>query len=217
LLSTAADAALERAMPSKLWAMAAVVAIAPAIGRAGTIDFRSSAFAGADQATSFSSSAGGLATTLTPEPDGAKLYWDATDGIGVRWDYEVDEIEGVERLAIRFSSPVQVTGILLTDLFNENGYLETGWYQLDGGAQIGFSADPGQLLGITNGEKQLTLDGIASEIRFGAPGYVQGQNHEFSVARVTYASPVPEPASALLTGIGGLVVGWAIRRRDSAA
>jgi hypothetical protein len=204
-------------MASKLWAMAAVLGLVPASGHAGTIDFRSGAFAGADHATSFSASAGGLTTTLTPEPDGAQLYWDSTDGIGVRWDYEMDEIEGSERLAVHFSSPVQITGILLTDLFNESGYLETGWYQLDGGAQTWFTADPGQLLGITNGEKLLDVDGITSGIRFGAPGYVQGQNHEFSVARLTYANPVPEPASALLTGVGGLIIGWAIRRRYRAA
>jgi hypothetical protein len=202
----------------RIWAIAAALGLAPLSSSAGTIDFRSGSFSGADQATSFTSSAGGVTTTLTPEPTGAKLYWDSTDGIGVRWSYETDEIEGAERLAIQFSAPLRVTGIMLTDLFYENGYLETGWYQPSGGAQTWFSADPGQVLGSTNGVKLLALDQVVSSIRFGAPGLFQGQNHEFSVARLTYASTaVPEPASGLLAGIGGLIIGWAVRRRPDPA
>jgi len=45
-----------------------------------------------------------------------------------------------------------------TDLFNE-GYLERGSYQLNGtGSGIGFSADPGQRPGSTNGTLNLLLD-----------------------------------------------------------
>ena len=128
-----------------VFALAAAFGLAPFASHAATIDFRSSAFAGADYATGFSTTVGGVTTTLAPEPTGAKLYWDSTDGIGVRFDYEADEIEGVERLAVSFSTPIQVTQIMLTDLFFESGYLETGWYQIDDGAQTWFSADASQL------------------------------------------------------------------------
>jgi hypothetical protein len=205
-------------MSCRVLAIGAALGLAPLGANAATIDFRSSAFSGADTAPSFSATAGGVTTTLTPEPGGARLYWDSTDGIGVRWNYETDEIEGTERLAIQFSTPIRVTQIMLTDLFNEHGYLERGWYQLDGGAQTWFSADPGQLLDLTNGVKLLATDQTVSSIRFGAPGRTEGQHHEFSVARLTYsAAAVPEPASSLLTGVGGLIVGWALRRRPQAA
>ena len=198
--------------------IAAALAAAPLCASAGTIDFRSSGFAGADGAASFSSTSGGVTTTLTPEPTGAKLYWDSTDGIGVRWDYETDEIEGTERLAIAFSTPIRLTEIVLTDLFNEHGYLETGWYEVGSDPEVWFTADPGQLLDTTNGTKYLALDQTVSVIRFGAPGRIDGQHHEFSVARLTYsANAVPEPAAGLLTALGGLIVGWAVRQRPHAA
>jgi hypothetical protein len=197
-------------------AIASALGLLPMTGAAGTIDFRSSAFSGANYTSSFSATVDGVTTTLTPDPLGAKLYWDSTDGVGVRWSYEADEIEAVERLTLSFASPIQIQEIMLTDLFNEDGYLETGWYEIDGGAQNWFSADAGQIPGSTNGVKILSLDQTVRSIRFGAPGLVNGENHEFSLARIRFgaAAPIPEPASGLLLGIGGLLVGWTVRRRE---
>jgi hypothetical protein len=197
------------------WSVVAALALAPVAATAGTIDFRSGTFALADGAASFSATVDGVTASLAPDPAGARLYWDSTDGIGVRWSYETDEIEDVERLTLSFSSPIFIQEIMLTDLFNEHGYLETGWYELDGGAPIGFSADPGQLLSITNGIKLISLDQQVSSIRFGAPGMVgPAEGHEFSIGRVKFAAaPVPEPASGILLGAGGLLIGWAVRRR----
>jgi hypothetical protein len=192
--------------------VAAAIGLAPLASSAGTIDFRSAAFAGADQATSFTTSVDGVGVTLTPEPERARLYWDSTDGIGVRWDYETDEIEGVERLVVSFSTPIHVSEVVLTDLFLENEYLETGWYQIDGGDVVGFEAEADQLLGKTNGVKLLQINELVSAIRFGAPGRVGAENHEFSVAQMRFSAPVPEPSSGLLFGVGAWVLGWSLRR-----
>jgi hypothetical protein len=198
------------------WSVAAALALAPLSGTAGTIDFRTGTFAGADGAPSFSATVDGVTASLAPDPAGAHLYWDSTDGIGVRWSYETDEIENDERLTLSFSSPIHIQEIMLTDLFNEHGYLETGWYELDGGPATGFTADADQLLGITNGVKLISLDRQVSSIRFGAPGMIgPAEGHEFSIGRVKFgaAAPVPEPASGLLLSAGGLLIGWAVRRR----
>jgi hypothetical protein len=197
-------------------ATAALIGLAPAWSWAGLMDFRSTSFAAADHATSFLQTNDGVTVAFTPGPQGAKLYWDNVDGLGVRWSYETDEIESAEWLTISFSAPVELHYILLTDLFKEGGYLEKGWYQLDDDAPVWFVADPGQVLGSSNGLKELNLNRWISSIRLGAPGYIGQQNHEFSVASVEY-SPTPEPGSAALFGPGGLVVGWAVRRKRSVA
>jgi hypothetical protein len=183
---------------------------------ASTIDFRDAAFSGANYQASFSAPVDGYTVTLRALPNGAKLYWDSTDGMGVRYSYEADEIEGIERLRIRFSTPVYLTSVLLTDLFNENGYLERGSYRLNAtGSWTRFKADPGQTLGSTNGELELLFDPetIITSIAFRAPGWLplRNQNHEFSVAAME-VSAVPIPAAAWLLGTGlvGLV---AVRRR----
>ena len=169
----------------------------------------------------YSTTVNDLTITFTAAGD-ENLYWDDTDGFGV-WGsgYEWDEIEEPEALIIEFDTPVYVTYFDITDLFLEGGsyqggYYEIGWYNSDGNpdSYTQFQqTDPTMILGETNGVYILTIDAYVDTIWFSAPGQIDGQNHEFSVAGVE-VNPVPEPATILLLGSGliGLV---GLRRRFS--
>jgi hypothetical protein len=183
---------------------------------ASTVDFRDAAtFGGALNQSSFTASVDGNAITLAATPAGARLWWDSTDGLGVQYLFESDEIQGVERLRISFSAPVRLSGMLITDLFNENGYLERGFYQLNGsGSWVEFTALSSQTPG-TNGELTVPIDSsiLVTSIAFKAPGLVLYplQDHEFSVAAID-ATPVPIPAAVWLLG-SGMVALFGLRRR----
>ena len=178
---------------------------------ASTVDFRNeTTFGGALNQTSFFD---GNTITVTAMPNGARLWWDSTDGFGVQYGYEKDEIESVERLKIGFSTPVHLSSVLITDLFNE-GYLERGSYQLnESGNWIYFSALASQTPSSSNGELTVPIDPNVwvNSITFRAPGQLLFQAHEFSVAAIeTTAAPIPASAWLLVSGLLGLV---AIRRR----
>jgi hypothetical protein len=185
---------------------------------AALVDFRDSGtFGAANYQPSFSTSIDSYTVTLSAFPYGARLYQDSTDGLGVRFIREPDEIQGIEMLAIGFSTPVYISSMLITDLFNE-GYLERGYYQLNlNGDWIGFQADPSQVPGSTNGELSLLFgpNTMVSSILFRSPGLLpfQGQSHEFSVAAIG-ASAVPVPAAVWLLGSGAVGLGL-MRRRKS--
>jgi hypothetical protein len=183
---------------------------------ASTYDFRdASIFGTALNQQSFSADVDGNTITVTASPAGARLWWDSTDGFGVRYLFESDEVQGIERLKIGFAAPVSLSSVLITDLFNDGGYLERGYYQLNGsGSWIEFTALPSQISG-TNGELTVPIDPsvLVSSIMFRAPGLVLFplQSHEFSVAAIE-TSAVPIPAAFWLLG-SGLVGLAAIRRR----
>ena len=76
--------------------------------------------------------------TIVAKPAGAVLDWNDVDGFGNEGPgYEDDEIEEGEVLHIYFSEAVYVHQIHLTDFFYENGYLETGNYQVGDSAPFG--------------------------------------------------------------------------------
>lgn len=198
---------------------------------ANFIDFRTSAFSTSDYKTSFQyTDTDGTKLNIVPGPAGtASLYWDSTDGFGVRGSagYETDEIDSAESLSVNFSKNVYVNSFLATDLFNESGYLEIGYYSLNGGSAVKFMADASQVPTTTNGVKTVAVNNYANSITFTAPGKLwsgfQLQNHEFSVAGITIGSgsSVPEldpgPASSAMALL--IAAGFALhgRRRRTAA
>ena len=193
------------------------------------LDFRAEEWSGADYASSYTQVDGGVEVTLIALPSLAELFWCAEDGIGIRHNYEVDEIEADERLRVLFDTTVQLSAIYVSDLFVENGYSETGSYRLwNGSGPWGEwqTLDAATLPGTgSNGEHVLSFaDAIAvTEINFKAPGLVGAEDHEFSVAGfdlLTEQGPVdppspgsiPEPSSLVLLS-AGFVVLTAARRR----
>jgi hypothetical protein len=204
------------------WALGVVTTLCllTANAFAAVINFRDLAFSGAFDLPSFSQpvTVDGLSLTLTVEalqtdvslPTGT-LWWDATDGLGIRntsGSYEDDEIEGSELFKLSFSTPVLLSQIFFTDLFShEGGHAETGWYDLNGsGSPVTFLADPSQVPGSTNGERTLSFPPSEVQfITFSAPGKLTfdgwEQHHEFSVAGVDI-TPTPEPGTILLLGSG---------------
>jgi hypothetical protein len=147
--------------------------------------------------------------TFTPGPNDPvsppTLWWDNIDGIGVQYSYEQDEIEGRESLRLDFSTPFILDSIFIADLFNEHGYTERGFYELNNGPLVTFFAAADQNLGDPgdNGELTLIIGGVTvNSIEFTAPGLLaNGENHEFALQGIE-GTPVPIPGAILLLGSG---------------
>jgi PEP-CTERM motif-containing protein len=181
------------------------------------IDFTSSNYAGAQGATTYGRYHAEINRETTLSTMSGVLTHFSDDGIGIAGaGYEDDEIEGEERLVLAFNEVVNVLGFNLTDFFNEHGYLEWGAAQFvygDGTMSL-FSiltASPSQVTDGTNGLLDIVLnESNVLAIIFAAPGMIEGQHHEFSLAGITVEEmnipDVPEPTTLILMGSGFLVI-----------
>ncbi len=184
---------------------AALFLIAGTALAAPVVDFASSSFSSIHNQPSATVNYGGVGYKFTAYPTGSKLTWNPGDGVGIN----DDEITGAlldrndELLQIGFSKPLYVTGIYITDLFKESGYLEEGLYKLQYAAGgwsdwISFQAVPGS----PNGALYIALDPAnLLGMKFTTPDYCLGLldwRNDYSVRGID----VPEPATLLLLGCG---------------
>jgi len=168
------------------------------------VDFRSSDWSSLGSTPYAHSYSVGI-VTATALPGDNVLYWDSTDGLGVRGGEE-DEIDNLEQLQIDFDGGKYLSGVWITDLFKaDDGGAdgERGHYALDLmiGDDVTDSFTGIYDLGTENGELYVDFGGVQSvkSVVFQAIGL--GTGDEFSVAGFT-AAPVPEPATLLLFGTG---------------
>ncbi len=207
-----------------LWSLLAGAAAAdPLIPQ---VDFRSSAFAGADQQHSFTSMVGGVSFTVSAWRDdgsgglaAANLWWDGIDGLGIRGGEE-DEIDVGEYLVIDFASLIGISHLFFSDLFaNETSRGQTFSEALQVSTDFGYSsiatADliTGNWGDAANGEGVLALDKTIPVRRLTLTGSGVFGLQDFSL--LGFTDPIvdiPEPATGLLL-LGGLFGLGGLRRR----
>lgn len=197
------------------------------------VDFRDSAWNGANGQVNW------MAGVVTAAANGNlaqrtyKLYQDNKDGLGIssynkQGDQkgEIDEINKNEYLTVGIDGGMYLTGVWITDLYDYDAVNgpgenfkqdEYGHLLLNGNTIIDFKADNnGQYAGVTNGDLWVDFGGstFVNSIKFypGASSESEAPTkNEYSVAGFT-AVPIPHSILLLFTGLAGL--SFSVRKRQ---
>jgi hypothetical protein len=198
--------------------LAAAVALAAASMSASAVSIN---FADAAWGTAISGSTatvGGVTveafSSLAPLAS-VTLTWSATYGLGIRTfpvDPNADEVGYLERLEIRFSSPVDVQSVFLTKFVNDGFPLgrEKVDISANGGSFTTFTAtgtNPYQAAFPFTGANYLDIRGN----KLGSEAAVLSLN----VASLPKTGDVPLPATLPLMGLGLAALAGLSRRRQS--
>ncbi len=190
------------------------------------VDFRSSAFAGANQQHSVTGAVDGVSFTVSAWRDdgagglsAANLWWDGIDGLGIRGGEE-DEIDVGEYLVIDFASMIGISHLFFADLFaDETSQGQTFSEALRITTDFGYSsiATAGLIAGnwgnAANGEAVLVLDKTIPVRRLTLTGSGAFGLQDFAL--LGFIDPVvsvPLPATGFLF-LGGLLGLAGMRRR----